>query len=633
MDNITTTILDYIDSPHTLGALQLNGPWGCGKTFYIKNILLPKIRKIEEQRNDNEKRIILMASLFGVTKIEDIAQRLYFSLIESKHGISKKHITSIQKWGNNFAKLIPGINKVDWNSVISISSDLRIRALGRNTIVILDDLERLSGSVEIENVLGFINDLIENYGFKVILISNQKELDKANLLRYKEKVIDRTIFFDIDKMDIILSMSDKFNRLLSSFIKLENCSHYLQSPENDTILQEALSNLRTIRFAISQFSPIFNFYTRGIEDINSLDEICLTKLIIIWRFILAICIEYKMGALSNYNEYDLDKAMIMSYLSRKDKNEKNQDDADPYEVVFLHRYYDAYDTRYIFIEPIYNSIVKGISLKETDFNKIDEIISKQLGVYREQTGDDTAFILDVYENFFTFSDEVAPRKFNKFLLLISNGTVANLYEFVQAANFISGYKSIIDKNDTDIISEVCMGVDIYFDRIGDYEISENERHRLRMSLTSFAESCEGNAVYKYICDKINLQDQIRNDKELQYITALFQDDFLSFTEAFKPLFIQKRVKFNNRKPILNLLDADMVKERIANLTAPEIFELHDMLNYRYIATKGLYVTDEMEFILLIKKDIDAIEDMTLFSNLMKLKYLKPDITKIMEYNK
>ena len=142
----------------------------------------------------------------------------------------------------------------------------------------------------------------------------------------------------------------------------------------------------------------------------------MTKLTIIWRFVLALSIEYKIGALSYYSEYDLDKAMIMSYFSHNNQDKKNEGDAEPYEVRFLHRYYDAYGTRYIFIEPIYNCIVKGVFLKEPDFYTIDEIISRHLGIYRAKTSDDTAFILDVYENYFAFSNEDAPRKFNKFFL-------------------------------------------------------------------------------------------------------------------------------------------------------------------------------------------------------------------------
>ena len=76
----------------------------------------------------------------------------------------------------------------------------------------------------------------------------------------------------------------------------------------------------------------------------------------------------------------------------------------------------------------------------------------------------------------------------------------------------------------------------------------------------------------------------------------------------------------------------MVKKRIAELPPSEVYELHDMLHFRYIATKGLYVQDEMGFILLVKEVVDTIEDMSLLSNLMKLKYLKSDIAKILSNN-
>lgn len=97
-----------------------------------------------------------MASLFGITKTEEITQRLWFSLIESKYDMPKNRLNSIKKIGSNVAKFIPGVNNADLDSLITISSELKLKALGKNTIVILDDLERLSGSIEIENVLGYI---------------------------------------------------------------------------------------------------------------------------------------------------------------------------------------------------------------------------------------------------------------------------------------------------------------------------------------------------------------------------------------------------------------------------------------------------------------------------------------------
>lgn len=77
----------------------------------------------------------------------------------------------------------------------------------------------------------------------------------------------------------------------------------------------------------------------------------------------------------------------------------------------------------------------------------------------------------------------------------------------------------------------------------------------------------------------------------------------------------------------------MVKKRIAELTPAEVYGLLDMLQFRYIATDGLYVRDELEFILLVKEAVDDIEDISMLSNLMKQEYLKSDITKILAYNK
>lgn len=161
-------------------------------------------------------------------------------------------------------------------------------------------------------------------------------------------------------------MCEKFNSLLPSFIRQENVLCYLQAPENDIDLQEALSNLRTIRYAISQFVPFFDFYTKGIVNIDNLDSISFNKLTIIWRFIVALCIEYKSGSITYYSNYDLQKAIVLGYFKRK-KNLDSPKESQPYDVTFLNRYYDSYNTQFIFIEPIYNYIIKGIFLKESDF--------------------------------------------------------------------------------------------------------------------------------------------------------------------------------------------------------------------------------------------------------------------------
>ncbi len=47
-DNIKKSILDYIKDDRRQQAILLDGPWGCGKSYFVKNILIPAMEKMEE---------------------------------------------------------------------------------------------------------------------------------------------------------------------------------------------------------------------------------------------------------------------------------------------------------------------------------------------------------------------------------------------------------------------------------------------------------------------------------------------------------------------------------------------------------------------------------------------------------
>ena len=101
MEAITQSIIEYLNNNHTLGALQIDGPWGCGKTYYIKNVLLPIIEQNEIELEKNaihEKRLTLMISLFGIKNIDEISRQLLFASTQSKFGLSQKRIDGIKKY-------------------------------------------------------------------------------------------------------------------------------------------------------------------------------------------------------------------------------------------------------------------------------------------------------------------------------------------------------------------------------------------------------------------------------------------------------------------------------------------------------------------------------------------------------
>ncbi len=368
MEAITRSIIEYINSNNTLGALQIDGPWGCGKTYYIKTVLLPVIEQNEIEREDkgiHDKRLVLMISLFGIKSIDEISHQLLFASTQSRFGLSEKRIEGLKKSFSNFAKFVPYLKEIDWDRALQVSPSACLKLLGEDTIIILDDLERLSSEIKTDDVLGFVNDLVENYNFKVILVSNQGRIENTTML-FKEKVIDKTIPFEINIFSIIKNMVGKFHPLLPNFIESENVAKYLSNTTSDQELNKSLSNLRTIRFALSQFLPFFEHFVDSVREFEDIPNTVIQKLSIIWRFTLAIAIEYRLGNIAFDKTNQLENAgwqfVFDNILLDGEPAEKKE---QTYEEKFIQRYYKPFDLTFLYIPDVYKYILRGGNIDVT----------------------------------------------------------------------------------------------------------------------------------------------------------------------------------------------------------------------------------------------------------------------------
>ena len=68
-------IFTYIRQDQT-GALMVTGSWGCGKSYFFKNILFKRIK--EELRLD-----AIIVSLFGIKEITEIPQRILSASLDA----------------------------------------------------------------------------------------------------------------------------------------------------------------------------------------------------------------------------------------------------------------------------------------------------------------------------------------------------------------------------------------------------------------------------------------------------------------------------------------------------------------------------------------------------------------------
>ncbi len=182
------SVLEYIKRENTSYAILLNGEWGSGKTYFWENILKKEIKKINEK--------IIYVSLYGVNSIEEINKKIFLGKWEKLEKVTENKIvggiTEIAKAILGSAKnmelpFIKGIEtpNIDYRQFLNFTE----------TVLCFDDLER--ASIDINEVLGYINNFVEHDGIKVILIANENEIEaKLNDKNAELKILTTCFYTD-----------------------------------------------------------------------------------------------------------------------------------------------------------------------------------------------------------------------------------------------------------------------------------------------------------------------------------------------------------------------------------------------------------------------------------------------------
>ena len=169
-------------------------------------------------------------------------------------------------------------------------------------VICLDDLERAVEKFDINDLLGVINDLVENRHMKVIVIANKEYIDKqsekdtAHEIFY-EKVIEKTLHFApciSEIFDTLISIGDeKFQSFMNQEIIKKSVDPVLAKSKR---IKRQKENIRTLKFAISHFNVLFDDYVKNGVDVT--EEKIRRMLVNQWLFVYAIALESKNGKLS-----------------------------------------------------------------------------------------------------------------------------------------------------------------------------------------------------------------------------------------------------------------------------------------------------------------------------------------------
>ena len=272
-------ILHYLTEDKTKSAIMLTAPWGSGKSFYIQNELKPFL---EKEKNGSHK--CLVVSLYGLKELSEISKALY---LESRAKFLNNNSEKMEAGKLATKTILKGVTSFLGIDLSHSDEDMQklfesIDLSGK--LIILEDLER--SGIDILEVLGYVNNLVEQDGVKVLLVANEEEIkqykpltttteDQQNVveliykatdnndreftetakkyLEIKEKTISDTIQFEEDYSmaisDIIHLFDDEILNRFANDSNVKNILNVMKSCET--------SNLRSFIFACQKSSDIF----------------------------------------------------------------------------------------------------------------------------------------------------------------------------------------------------------------------------------------------------------------------------------------------------------------------------------------------------------------------------------------
>ena len=288
--DIYESLAEYITDERYHQAVLLNGSWGSGKTWFIKEEFIPAF----EQNHEEDGWCFVYLSLYGLKTVQQLEDKMRQAVTQqllaryfARAGVTPKETEKFLGIAKNAAGLvssmaafaaktflpIQGLPDVKWCNL------QKVLPKPERMVYIIDDLER--AGMEAEEVLGYINEMTEHEAAKVIILANEEEIYRINDFtkslqkkkqnadpqetagnarreryeRIKEKTIGLDIVYQVSVVDI-------YDSLIERYVKSGSLKPYLQAQKEHVVgafSEKARGNLRTLIFAFiacDKFYPL-----------------------------------------------------------------------------------------------------------------------------------------------------------------------------------------------------------------------------------------------------------------------------------------------------------------------------------------------------------------------------------------
>lgn len=303
-------------------AVLLNGPWGIGKTFLVKKFLQTHFDKPSEY---------VYLSLYGLSSREEIDDALLAAIYPALTSTGAKIAGRVVKSALKYAGIELDVEKRELLSKFKAA------------LYVFDDLERCE--MELNQVLGYINEFVEQDECRVVIVANEKEIENIDeYRRRREKLIGKTLEFE--------SAFDEALEYFVSNLDDSTTRTFIQKKVDDisTIYhQSELNNLRILQQTLWDFERLF----RVLPKEHRRNDLALSVLL---RMFFALSFDLKSGRMGA-DDLDSRMSQIITGMMTHSKKEMQ---LTPLQAA-AKRYPDAHlDDSILSDELLVDILVRGV---------------------------------------------------------------------------------------------------------------------------------------------------------------------------------------------------------------------------------------------------------------------------------
>lgn len=661
-NNMLDGIRNYLSMEST-GALMVSGEWGCGKTYHIEKVVMPAL----QQDGWNPVKV----SLFGIESVNEMPLRIADNYKRpennevdgTKKEKKKSWLSSLgkEKAGKALAKGAQFASKISWlgnfvdvETLVNNNSGLLYKLIPtEKTVIILDDIERVIDIIDVHTLLGAINELVEQRGYKVVVIANNSYMQQKSeaKLVFKEKVIEKTLVYEPDVVSIFKELCGKgysspFTAFMTAQKAVEVIDPSYPSYKEDKGLQVELHNIRILKFALAHFSKIYEVCNAFLKDENK--DTADSFLLSLWACTVGVAIEYKKDRLTYKDRLQFAQYVELSSIdwefgdddwkadglfdeTQEDEEQEKQKEEKQCEytnrrITYIFKKLVKVHNFPVIVSPqIFDFVTAGMSLDKEGLKAVWEGY-KGL-VERNSISPAYALLQKFMHSPWNMSNEEMADAVMQLVKYVEEGKFCDNMAYVNSATYLQHFCSLTSLSLEDMQTKIISGIDKMYESID----TPNLLDKLNLDVVETEIPEESRWVVRYEREKMDKITKAYLDTDIKEVLRQFNEDLPTLANRLTIQYGDTKTPDFLSYPILSHIPMEYIIDKVNKIRPKEVMVLYHILNGRfleYMAAPKVYEA-ELTFVRNLEHALaQKNSNKTTYADILIEDYLKGVIEKV-----